>query len=137
MEATIPASHEDLLTGKVYVTLATVQPDGQPQCTVVWIDYDGEHVLVNTASGRQKDRNLRARPMATILAVDPQDPWRWVEVRGRVVDSMEEGAVEHIHKLARRYTDKDSYYGGFRPAELRQKETRVLYKIKPTRVNAR
>ncbi len=137
MATTIPASHEDLLTTDVFVTLATVQPDGQPQCTVVWIDYDGENVLVNTARGRQKDRNLDRRTMATVLAVDPEDPWRWLEVRGQVVESTEEGAVAHIHELARRYTDQDSYYGGFRPAELAQKETRVIYKIKPTRVNAR
>ncbi len=136
MSTQIPNSHKDLLGAPVYVNLITVMPDGQPQASVVWCSYDGEHVLVNTAVGRQKEINMRERPMVTILAVDPQNPFRYLEVRGTVVTVTEEGALDHINALAKAYRNADSYYGGVTPAELAQKETRVIGKIKPTKVNS-
>ncbi len=135
MSAEIPASYTDLLTGKVYVTLSTVMSNSQPQSTPVWIDWDGEYVLVNTARGRQKDKNMQERPLVTILAVDPKNPNRWMEVRGKVVEATEEGAVEHINKLSWRYDNRE-YYSGPEEA-LRRSHTRVIYKIKPTKVIAR
>lgn len=130
----IPASHHDLFNGPVVVSFVTIMPDGQPQATPVWCDFDGSHILINTAKGRQKDKNVRARPKVTVLAIDPQNPYRWVEVRGEVEDITEEGALESITKLAKLYTGKDSYYGGVTPAEMQEKETRVLLKIAPHRV---
>ncbi|HEX6387565.1 MAG TPA: PPOX class F420-dependent oxidoreductase [Anaerolineae bacterium] len=136
MSATIPDSHVDLLEGPVHVALATLMPDGQPQVTVVWCNYDGEYVLVNTARGRQKEQNMNERPKVTILAVDPDDPYRWLEVRGTVEEMTEEGAVDHISNLARLYKDVPAYYGYAAPAERRNRETRVMVKIRPTHVNA-
>ncbi|MCB9420283.1 MAG: PPOX class F420-dependent oxidoreductase [Ardenticatenaceae bacterium] len=136
MSIQIPQSHVDLLTDPVCVTLVTVMPDGQPQASVIWCDYDGQHVLVNTARGRQKERNLTERPMATILAIDPQNPYRYLEVRGRVAEATEKGAVESINSLAQQYVNQPTYYGGVAPAEQANKETRVLFKIEPIHVNA-
>ncbi len=135
MTAPIPPSHADLLQRPVYVVLTTLMPDGQPQSSVVWCDYDGQYVRVNSARGRQKDKNMRADPRVTVLALDPQDPFRWLEVRGVVAAITAEGAVEHIHALSRKYTGQP-YYGGFAPAERQQQETRVLYAIQPVRVVA-
>jgi PPOX class probable F420-dependent enzyme len=133
MTESIPQSHRDLLQGPVYITLATVMPNGQPQATVVWCNYDDPYVLVNTARGRQKEINMRERPMATILAVDPDNPYRYLEVRGTVEEMTEEGAVDHINMLAWLYRNKP-YYGGVAPAEQEKTEVRVTCKIRPTRV---
>ena len=135
MSAKIPESHVDLLTGPVYVTMATVMPDGQPQLTVVWCTFDGTHVLVSTARGRQKEKNLLARPMATLLAVDPQSPFRYLEVRGSV-EITEDGGMDLINELAMLYMNQPKYYGGVAPAELESQETRVVCKILPQKVNA-
>lgn len=133
MSTQIPDRFNDLLEGPVPATVATVMPDGQPQLSVVWCNYDGQHVLVNTARGRQKDKNLKARPVATILVIDPNNSGRYLEVRG-TVEMTEVGAVEHITQLAKLYTGADSYYGGVTPADLAETETRVICKITPTRV---
>ncbi len=135
MAAEIPESHVDLLTGLVYVTLTTVMPSGQPQSTPVWIDWDGQYVLINTARGRQKDKNMANRPMATVLAVDPKNPNRWLEVRGEVVNATEEGAEEHIEKLSWRYDNRGYHTGP--EAHLRVNQKRVIYRIRPTHVIAR
>jgi PPOX class probable F420-dependent enzyme len=135
MPSLIPDTHRDLLDQPIYVALTTVMPDGQPQSTVVWVDYDGEYVLVNTARGRQKDKNLRENPRVTVLSVDPQNPFRWLEVRGVVESMTEEGAAAHINRLAHKYAGKD-YYGGVTPAEQAERETRVMVRIKPTKVLA-
>lgn len=137
MNATIPETHVDLLTGPFLATVATLMPNGQPQLTVVWMDYDGTHLLFTTVRGRQKEKNLRARPQVTVLVLDPKDDFHWIEVRGEVVEMTEEGAVDHIHAMARVYTDHDRYYGGFMPAERANQETRVMVRIRPVRVNAR
>ncbi len=133
MSTSIPAEYHDLLEGPIFVSLATVMPDGQPQVNVMWCGFDGTHVLINTARGRQKEKNMAARPQVTVLAVDPQNPFRWVEIRGKVVEITEEGAVDHIHALAQVYAGKP-YYGGMAPVEQQQKETRVICKLEPIRV---
>lgn len=135
MSASIPADYVDLLEGPIYVSLATLMPDGQPQVNVMWCGYDGKHVLINTAKGRRKERNMAARPKVTVLAVDPQNPFRYLEVRGNVVEITEAGAAEHINSLAHTYAGKD-YYGGVQAADQADKETRVICKIEPTRVIA-
>lgn len=130
----IPASYKDLIEGPVIVSLATVMPDGQPQVTPVWCSYDGTHVKVNTARGRQKEKNMSARSMVTILAIDPKNPYRYLEVRGSVDEITEEGAMDHINTLAMLYMNKPKYYGGVAPAELEGKEVRVICNIKPKKV---
>jgi len=131
---TVPDSHRDLLDGPVVVALTTLMPDNQPQSTPVWCLYDGQHVIVNTARGRQKDKNLSERHKATILAIDPQNPYRWIEVRAEVESMSEEDGEAVIDQMARLYRGAESYYGGVAPAELRGKETRVTVRLKPLRV---
>lgn len=136
MTEQIPESHIDLLNDPVYVNLATVMPDGQPQVTVVWASYDGEYVLINSTRDRQKTRNIERHPKVTVLAVDPDNPYHYLEIRGEVEEITEEGALEHIDQLAQQYAGVDKYYGGVAPADMEGKQTRVIYKIKPTHVNA-
>lgn len=130
----IPNSHRDLLVSRVYGVLSTIMPDGQPQSSLVWVDYDGTHVLVNTALGRQKCRNMRANPRVTVLMVDPTNPARWIEVRGRVAAITPQGAIAHADQLTHRYTGKEHFYGDVYAVERRQQETRVLVKIAPIKV---
>lgn len=135
MSANIPNEFQDLLTEPVVVSLVTVMPDGTPQATPVWVDYDGEHVIINTARGRQKDRNMQQDAKVTVLAIDPKNPYRWMEVRGKVEEATEQGALDVINRLAKKYAGTDQYYGGVMPAEQAKQETRVTYKIKPVHVN--
>jgi PPOX class probable F420-dependent enzyme len=100
-------------------------PDGQPQVTPVWCDFDGSHVIVNSAKGRQKDRNMRRDPRVTLTISDPENPYRYLEVRGRVAEVTEEGAEEHIDRMAKKYLGQDKY--PYRQAG----EVRVLYKVAP------
>lgn len=132
MTTTIPEEARDLLDRPIVVALVTLMEDTQPQATPVWIDYDGTHVLVNTARGRAKDRNMEARPQVSILSIDPENPYRYLEVRGTVDEITEEGATEHISKLSKKYRGQDDYYAN--NPEQKNKETRVIYKIKPEHV---
>lgn len=131
----IPESHRDLLEGPVYAVLVTIMPDGQPQATVVWCDLDGPYVRVNTMRGFRKERNMRARPRVALLAVDPADPLRWIEVRG-TVDLIDEAAGAHLDRLAALYTGADRYFGPVVPAELAATEVPVIARITPVRVRA-
>jgi PPOX class probable F420-dependent enzyme len=128
----IPESHKDLLERPVIVSLATVLPDGQPQVTPVWIDYDGEYLRVNSAAGRQKDKNMRRDSRVTIMALDPDNGYRWLEVRGEVVEIDESAGLEHINSLSAKYRNQPDYYASM--PELRGKEQRVMYKIRPVKV---
>jgi PPOX class probable F420-dependent enzyme len=128
----IPDSHKDLLERPIVVSLATVNPSGQPQVTPVWVDYDGTYVRVNSARGRQKVKNMEARPQVTILAVDPDNAYRWMEVRGRVEDVDEANGLDHINKLSKKYRGEEDYYQ--RTPQLRGTQTRVMFKIRPTHV---
>ena len=105
-----------------------MMPGGQPQVTPVWVDFDGVHILVNSAKGRQKDRNMRERPQVALALMDPENAYRYLEIRGRVVEVTDEGADAHIDKMAKKYLGADSY--PFRQAG----ETRVIYKIAPEHV---
>lgn len=132
MIVSIPQKHRDLTERPVIVSLATMLPSGQPQVTPVWWSYDGTYIWVNTVRGRLKERNMSANPLVTILAIDPDNPYRWMEVRGCVDSVTEEGALDHINMLAKRYRGRDDYYAPM--PEQRGKETRVIYKIRPTHV---
>lgn len=136
MTATIPDSHRDLLVEPVTGILTTMMPDGQPQSSMVWADYDGEHVLVNTALERRKSRNMQANPKVTLLVIDPKQGDRWIEVRGTVVEITEEGAIAHADQQTQRYTGNQNqhFYGDIYPVEAQAKETRVIVKIAPVKV---
>jgi PPOX class probable F420-dependent enzyme len=110
-------------------------PNGHPQCTPVWCDYDGTHIIVNAAIGRQKDRNMRRDPRVTIMAVDPQNSYRYLEVRGIVEDILIDETGDNMNGLALKYTGKPKRYGIEAPP--REVDTRVIYRIKPLRVVAR
>jgi PPOX class probable F420-dependent enzyme len=116
---------QDLLADetKALAILGTVMPNGSPQVTPVWFNTDGTHILINTAKGRVKDRNMRARPdvALTIMALD--DPYRYLQVRGQVVEITEEGAEEHIHQLSNKYMGKSF--------DIPAGQIRVIYKIRP------
>ncbi len=125
MSAEIPEKFKDLFGKKAFGVLGTVMPDGWPQVTPVWVDYDGKHVVFNSAKGRQKDRNVRRDSRVTITVIDPENPYRYLEIRGRVTEITEQGADAHIDKLAKKYMGVDSY--PYRDG----KEVRVIYKISP------
>ncbi|MBK8020026.1 MAG: PPOX class F420-dependent oxidoreductase [Chloroflexi bacterium] len=132
MSLTLPESHRDLFERPVVVALATVNPNGQPQVTPVWVDYDGQHLIINTARGRRKDRNMEARPQVTVMAMDPDDPYRWIEVRG-VIEAIDEASgLEVINRLSAKYRNQPDYYA--RNEAMRGKETRVTYRIRPTHI---
>ncbi|MBZ0279035.1 MAG: PPOX class F420-dependent oxidoreductase [Anaerolineae bacterium] len=132
----IPETHLDLFEKTVYATLTTLMPDGQPQSSVIWVSYDDGEIHINSTKGRQKDRNMRRDPRVTLLLLDPADPYRWIEIRGQVENITEEGAVDHIDQLAKKYEGVDHFYGGYTAAERQHTETRVKYTIRPLRVIA-
>lgn len=127
--ATIPAEFQDLFQTDAFAHFATVLPDGTPHVTPVWVDYDGEHVLVNTARGRQKERNVRHNPKVGLSVTDPENPYRFVQIRGEVETVTEEGAVEHINELAKRYMGVEEY-----PNLGEEQGERVKIEIRPDRV---
>ena len=120
----------DLLQQKKAIAgLATVMPDGTPQVTPVWFDYVGGKVRVNTAKGRVKARNLKPGAPVALAIVDPDNPYRYVQIRGRVSSATEAGADAHIDSLAKKYLGKDKY-------PFRQPgEVRIMYEIEPGSVS--
>ena len=127
--ATIPASHADLLTKPAFANLATLKPDGSPQVTPVWVDFDGAHVIVNTARGRVKAKNLAREPRVALSIADPENPYRYLGIQGRVVEMTEKGGDAHIDKMAKKYLGKDSY--PFR----KPGEVRIVVRIEPDKVH--
>jgi len=133
---TIPNTHMDLFQNPVHGVLTTLMPDGMPQSSIVWVDYDGEYVLINTTLERQKGRNMQLNPKVTILVIDPKDSSRWIEVRGHVVEMTRDGAHAHADKLSRRYCPgKQYFYRDIYPPEQKEKETRVIARIQPVKVS--
>jgi PPOX class probable F420-dependent enzyme len=130
MATTIPENYRDLFSKKAFAQLATLMPDGSPQVTPVWCDYDGSHIRINTAKGRVKDRNMRRNRKVALAILDPDNPYRHLAVRGEVAEITEQGADAHIDLLAKKYLGKDKY-------PFRQPgEVRVLYKIRPEKVTS-
>ena len=129
MPATISPGFRKLLKEPAYCQLATLMPDGSPQNTQVWVDTDGEHILINTAQGRQKERNVQRDPRVAVNVVDPTNAWRIGMVRGRVLEITTEGADELIDQLAKKYLNVETY--PFRRLE----EVRVTLKILPDKIN--
>jgi PPOX class probable F420-dependent enzyme len=126
---TVPDGFKDLLTAKkAFANLATINPDGTPQVTPVWFDWDGRHLRINSAKGRVKDKNLRRTPTVALCIQDPDNPYRYVQIKGRVTQVTETEADAHIDALAKKYLGQDRY--PYRKAD----EVRVTYVIAPDRV---
>jgi PPOX class probable F420-dependent enzyme len=133
----IPASHLDLVECPPVAALTTVMPDGYPQTSVVWCDFDGTFVRVNTMRGFAKERNMRRDPRVTLLCYDPRRPLRYLEVRGVVEEMTEDGALAHLDDLASKYAGRQiRYFGEAIPARFAETETPVLCRIRPTLVAA-
>jgi PPOX class probable F420-dependent enzyme len=125
----IPEAFNDLLTKKkAFANLATVNADGTPQVTPVWFDWDGSRLRINTAKGRVKDKNLRRTPALALTIMDPDNPYRYIQVKGRVANVTESGADAHIDALSKKYTGQDRY------AKRTPGEVRVIFTITPDRV---
>jgi PPOX class probable F420-dependent enzyme len=125
MAAAIPEKYLDLFTKRAFASLGTLMPDGRPQVTPVWCDLEDGFVIFNSAKGRQKDKNVRRDPCVALAIVDPDNPYRYLEIRGRVVEITEQGADQHIDKMAKKYLGVDKY--PYRQPD----EQRVIYKIQP------
>ena len=133
----IPASHRDLVQCPPVAALTTVTPQGYPQTSVVWCDFDGQCVRVNTMRGFAKERNMRRNPRVTLLCYDPRRTLRYLEIRGTVVEMTEAGAAEHLDALASAYAGRPiRYFGDAIPARFVETEVPVLCRIRPTHVVA-
>jgi PPOX class probable F420-dependent enzyme len=129
MAAAIPEQYKDLLSKVAFAHLATLMPDGSPQVTPVWFDFDGTHFRINSAKGRVKDKNMRRNKKVALSVQDPEKPYRYLAIQGEVEEIIEDGADMHIDSLAKKYLGKDKY--PFRgPGEVR-----VMYKIRPLKVH--
>jgi PPOX class probable F420-dependent enzyme len=129
----IPASHLDLLTGPICGVLTTMGGGGQPQSSLVWVDFDGACARVNTSLERQKGRNLLTNPKVSLLVVDPDNPARFIQIRGDA-ELVTQGALGHLDKLTRKYTRHPRYYGHVYPVAQRWRETRVICRIHARRI---
>jgi PPOX class probable F420-dependent enzyme len=130
MPAAIPEKYLDLFQKKAFGSLSTLMPDGSPQTSPVWIDYQNGDLVVNSAEGRQKDKNIRRDPRVAVAVIDPENPYRYLEVRGRVHEITNQGADAHIDKMAKKYLGQDKY------PYAQPGEKRVLYKIKVEKTHA-
>src|SRR4029453_1829677 len=128
--ATVPEGYRDLLTKKSFAHVATVGSDGAPQGTPAWVDRRGPHVRLNTARGRGKDKNLQRNPRIALSIQDPDNPYRYLQIRGRVVEVTEKGADDHIDALAKKYTGQEKY------AHRRPGEVRITVKVLPEKVQS-
>lgn len=128
----IPETHLDLLKDKkkAFLYLGTLMNNGAPQVTPVWFNTDGTYILINTAEGRVKDHNMRARSDVTLCITDPTNPYRYLQIRGKVVEYTAEGADDHIDMLAFKYQGVSKY------PSRKLGEKRIIFKIKPIKVDA-
>ena len=126
----VPSNFQDLLTDekRAFAALVTIMKDGSPQVTPIWFNTDGVHILINTAEGRVKDRNMRARAKVALLIQDPGNPYRYLQIRGRVIEVTKEGADAHIDALAGKYTGVPKYQRSS-PGQVRE-----TFKILPEHV---
>ncbi len=135
--AELEPSQLELLDKPVYVIAATVRESGPPHLTVIWADRDDTHIYINSAKGRIKDRNLRARPEISLMAINPDNPYHWLSVDGTVVEIVDEEDPERAAEVTAHIDDLGEAYVNKRPYPNRQPgEVRVKYKIEPTHIVA-
>jgi PPOX class probable F420-dependent enzyme len=128
--AQLPKTHADILHKTAFAHFATLMPDGSPQVSPVWVDEKDGFILINSAVGRIKDKNVSKNPNVAVSITDPDNPYRMISIRGRVVERTTDGAEEHIDKMAKKYLGQDKY--PFR----KPGEQRVIYKIALERVSS-
>lgn len=133
MSLPIPESHRDLFTRPIHGVLTTIMPNGQPQSSLVWCDFDGETVSVNTSGERQKGKNMLRNPHISLLVVDPEDSSRYIEIRGDV-EIVRDHAIEHLDRVTRKYTSHPEFYGYVYPQEKREQETRIICLIQARKI---
>jgi len=133
MSLPIPDSHLDLLTRPIHGILTTMMADGQPHSSLVWCDYDGVCARVNTTRQREKGRNMLVNPKVSLLVVDPQNTARYLAIQGEA-ELIEDGALDHLKQLTRRYTRHFYYYGSIYPFEQQARETRIICRIHATKI---
>jgi PPOX class probable F420-dependent enzyme len=125
----IPETHLDLFQKRAFGHLGTLMPNGTPQVTPVWLLLEDGFILLNSAKGEQKDRNIRTRRRVALCVSDPDNPYRYVAIRGPIVEITEQGAVDVMQRMAAKYTGKP-------PAPLRPGEVRVTYRLRPDHINS-
>ena len=136
--AEIPPAFRDLADCPPVAALSTLMPDGRPQTSVVWCDFDGIYVRLNTMRGFQKERNMRRDPRVTLLCYDPRNTDRYLEIRGTVIEMTDVGAAEHLDAIASAYLGRPvRYFGDVIDARFADSETPILCRILPTHVVAR
>lgn len=124
----IPDTYHDLFTKKTFAHFVTLMPDGSPQVTPVWCDLQDDLIIINSARGRRKERNVARDPRVALAITDPDNPYRYIQIRGRVVEITEAGADDHINRMAKKYLNVDTY-------PYRQPgEVRVVFKVRPERI---
>jgi PPOX class probable F420-dependent enzyme len=136
MIISIPESHQDLIDGAFNVALTTIMPDGQPQITPVWCNRKDDSIFINTMKGFRKEKNMRRNAKVTLLVYDPKNPLRHIEIRGRVVEMTEDGALEHLNELTRLYLKKPNakFFGDSVPEQLQTTYTPIRVRIAPTSI---
>ncbi|MFB0620897.1 PPOX class F420-dependent oxidoreductase [Streptomyces sp. AGS-58] len=130
MSAALSDRVKSLLDGTVFIVVGTLQPDGSPQMSPVWVKRDGDDVLFSTTADRRKYRNLERDPRVTVVVMNPEQPYEYAEIRG-VAEMTTEGGRQLIDELSRKYTGKD--YADFNPASAQDAE-RVVVRIRPRKV---
>lgn len=130
MSKSIPSGFRDLFQKRAYASLGTLRPDGSPQVTPVWCDVEGDCVLINTAKDRHQDKNIRHDARVGVIITDPENPYRYLEIRGRAVEVTGRDVVAHLDAMAKKYLGIESYIWK-QPGEIR-----VLYRIEAERINA-
>jgi PPOX class probable F420-dependent enzyme len=130
MSRSIPVEFRDLFSKRAYASLGTLRPDGSPQVTPVWCDFDGDRLLVNTAEGRHQDKNIQRDSRVAVVIADPNNPYRYLEIRGRAVEVRGREADTHLDQLARKYLGSETY------AYKQPGEVRIMYAIEAERINA-
>lgn len=129
MPKPIPNDYRDLFAKRSFASLGTLRPDGSPQVTPVWVDVEGDSVLVNTAKGRHQDENIRKDSRVGIVITDPDDPYRYMEIRGRAVEVTGRDLIAHLNAMAKKYLGRDTY------PNTPPDQVRVLYRIEAERIN--
>lgn len=127
----IPDEFRELFVSDVFFGLATVAPNGVPHLTPIWIDYDGTHLLINTQRGRRKTKNVQRDPNVAVMGWDPDDPYRYISVLGKVIEISEQGAVDHYNELALQYTGEEDRY---ERKHANKEQPRVILYIEPEKV---
>jgi PPOX class probable F420-dependent enzyme len=129
MSKSIPAEYRDLFSKRAYASLGTLRSDGSPQVTPVWCDVDGDRVIVNTAKDRHQDKNIRHDCRVAVIIIDPGNPYRYLEIRGRAVEVHDRDAGRHLDQMAGKYLGSGTY------TYRRPGEVRIIYEIEADRIN--